>query len=53
MDILYHTGSSIGFRNIIYRIPSKNFTVVILTNRDAGGEFSKLTSAHKIIDIFF
>jgi CubicO group peptidase (beta-lactamase class C family) len=53
MDILYHTGSSIGFRNIIYRIPSKNFTVVILTNRDAGGEFSKLTAAHKIIDIFF
>jgi len=53
MDILYHTGSSIGFRNIIYRIPSKNFTVVILTNRDAGGEFSTLTSAHNIIDIFF
>ena len=25
MDIIYHTGSSIGFRNIFYRIPSKNF----------------------------
>lgn len=53
MDILYHTGSSIGFRNIIYRIPSKNFTAVILTNRDAGGEFSTLTSVHKVVDVFF
>lgn len=53
MDILYHTGSSIGFRNIIYRIPAKNFSVVILTNRDQGGEFSTLETAHKVIDIFF
>ncbi len=53
MDILYHTGSSIGFRNILYRIPSKNFTAVILTNRDAGGEFSTLTSVHKVVDVFF
>lgn len=53
MDILYHTGSSIGFRNIIYRIPSKNFSAVILTNRDEGGEFSTLESVHKVIDVFF
>ncbi|MBT6037557.1 MAG: beta-lactamase family protein [Kordiimonadaceae bacterium] len=53
MDILYHTGSSIGFRNILYRIPSKNFSAVILTNRDAGGEFSTLVSVHKVVDVFF
>lgn len=53
MDIHYHTGSSIGFRNIIYRIPSKNFSAVILTNRDDGGEFSTLVSVHKVVDVFF
>lgn len=53
LDIVYHTGSSIGFRNILYRIPGKNFTVVILTNRDEGSEFSSLDKAHKVIDIFF
>ena len=53
MDVLYHTGSSIGFRNILYRIPSKNFTAVILTNRDAGGEFSTLASVHKVVDVFY
>lgn len=53
MDILYHTGSSIGFRNILYRIPSKNFTAVILTNRDSGGEFSTLEMVHKVVDVFY
>jgi CubicO group peptidase (beta-lactamase class C family) len=53
MDIEYHTGSSIGFRNILYRIPSRNFSAVILTNRDEGGEFSTLESVHKVVDVFF
>lgn len=53
MDIVYHTGSSIGFRNIIYRIPSEKFTAVILTNRDEGGEFTTLDTVHKIVDEFF
>jgi len=53
MDILYHTGSSIGFRNILYRIPSQNFSAVILTNRDAGGEFSTLEIVHKVVEVFF
>ncbi len=50
--IVYHTGSTRGFRNIIYRIPEKEFTIVILTNRDAGSEFSTLVFAHKMVDIF-
>ena len=53
MDVVYHTGSSIGFRNILYRIPEKNFTAVILTNRDSGGEFSTLETVHKVIDQFY
>ncbi len=50
MEIVYHTGSSIGFRNIIYRIPGKNFSVIILTNRDSGSEFSTLKLAHEVVD---
>jgi CubicO group peptidase (beta-lactamase class C family) len=53
LDIIYHTGSSIGFRNILYRIPSKNFTIVILTNRDSGGEFSTLELVHNVVDLYF
>ena len=53
MEINYHTGSSIGFRNIYYRIPSKNFSLVIFRNRDEGSEFSSLEYAHKMVDVFF
>lgn len=33
---VYHTGSTRGFRNVIYRIPSESLTVIILTNRNEG-----------------
>jgi len=52
MDIIFHTGSSIGFRNIFYRVPSKHFSVVLFTNRDEGGEFTTLETAHKLVDIY-
>jgi CubicO group peptidase (beta-lactamase class C family) len=52
-NIVYHTGSTRGFRNIIYRIPDEKFTIVILTNRDAGSEFSTLGFAHQIVDLYF
>jgi len=52
LDIIFHTGSSIGFRNIIYRVPSRSFSVVLFTNRNEGGEFTTLDTAHKIIDIY-
>jgi CubicO group peptidase (beta-lactamase class C family) len=52
-EVVYHTGSTRGFRNIIYRVPENNFTIVILTNRDAGSEFSTLQFAHQIIDLDF
>lgn len=53
MEVHYHTGSSIGFRNIYYRIPSKNFSLLILRNRDEGGEFSSLEYAHRMVDVYF
>lgn len=34
--VVYHTGSTQGFRNVIYRVPSQKFTVIILTNRNEG-----------------
>lgn len=52
MGIVFHTGSSIGFRNIYYRVPSRNFSVVLFTNRDEGGEFTTLETAHRIVDIY-
>ncbi len=49
-EIVYHGGSTVGFRNVIYRIPSKKFTIIILTNRDEG-EPEKL--AEQIVDFYF
>lgn len=52
-EVVYHTGSTRGFRNIIYRMPEKKFTIVILTNRDAGSEFNTLEFAHQLVNIYF
>ncbi|HSL88893.1 MAG TPA: serine hydrolase domain-containing protein [Ignavibacteriaceae bacterium] len=52
-EAVYHTGSTKGFRNIIYRIPDRNFTIVILTNRNAGPERITLDLAYKIADFYF
>jgi CubicO group peptidase (beta-lactamase class C family) len=52
IEVVYHTGSTRGFRNIIYRVPEKKLTIVILTNRDAGSEFSTLKFAHQIYDLY-
>ena len=32
----YHTGSTMGFRNAVLRIPTQRLTVVVLTNRNEG-----------------
>lgn len=52
-DVVYHTGSTKGFRNVIYRIPENKFTIVILTNRDSGPESSALDLAHQMLKIYF
>ena len=48
-QVIYHTGSTKGFRNVIYRIPDLNFTVILLTNRDEG-DMENL--AEKIVSIY-
>lgn len=49
-EIVYHGGSTQGFRNVIYRVPSQKFTAIILTNRDEG-EPEKI--ADQIFDLYF
>jgi CubicO group peptidase (beta-lactamase class C family) len=34
-ETLWHSGETLGFRNVIVRFPQRHFTVIILTNRDA------------------
>jgi len=34
---VYHTGTTIGFRNVIERFPESDLTMVFLSNRDEGG----------------
>jgi hypothetical protein len=50
MDVVYHTGSTRGFRNVIYKIPSENFTIIILTNRN---ENEPLLLAEHLAELFF
>jgi CubicO group peptidase (beta-lactamase class C family) len=45
---LYHTGSTRGFRNAIFRLPDQHLTVIILTNRNEG---EPIELARKIADI--
>jgi len=34
-DCVWHSGESLGFRNVLLRFPSRRLTVVMLSNRDA------------------
>lgn len=45
----HHTGSTRGFRNIIYRIPELHFTIILLTNRNEG---AMIDLGEKIAEIY-
>jgi CubicO group peptidase (beta-lactamase class C family) len=34
-ETLWHSGETVGFRNVIVRWPRRHFTVIVLSNRDA------------------
>lgn len=34
-ETVWHSGETVGFRNVIIRYPRRHFTVIVLTNRDA------------------
>ncbi len=48
-EIVYHSGETRGFRNVIYRIPDLKFTVILLTNRNEGDTISL---AEKMVSIY-
>lgn len=48
-EIVYHSGETRGFRNVIYRIPDLKFTVILLSNRNEG---DTIGLAEKIIPIY-
>ncbi|SFC82227.1 CubicO group peptidase, beta-lactamase class C family [Parapedobacter composti] len=48
---VYHTGSSTSFRNIFYRIPSRRFSIILLTNRNEPREEDMLTLAELIAEV--
>ncbi|MCF1750746.1 serine hydrolase domain-containing protein [Mariniradius sediminis] len=50
--VVYHTGSTDSFRNIIYRIPSRNLSIIILTNRDTPEEENMVNLAERVISEF-
>ena len=39
-DTVWHSGESVGFRNVIVRWPQQHFTVIVLTNRDDAEPYS-------------
>ncbi|MGV3764321.1 serine hydrolase domain-containing protein [Parapedobacter sp.] len=49
-QVVYHTGSSTSFRNVFYRIPSRRFSIILLTNRNQPAEEAMVTLAERITD---
>ena len=50
LSSVYHTGSTRGFRNAIFRLPDQHLTVIILTNRNEG---EPIELARKVADLMF
>jgi CubicO group peptidase (beta-lactamase class C family) len=47
-ETLWHSGETIGFRNVIVRYPGRHLTVVILTNRNEPEPFAKALEVAKL-----
>ncbi|HEV7763748.1 MAG TPA: serine hydrolase domain-containing protein [Thermoanaerobaculia bacterium] len=48
--MIWHTGETRGFRNVLLRFPEKRLTVVLLTNRNEPAPYA---TALKIAELFF
>jgi CubicO group peptidase (beta-lactamase class C family) len=44
----WHSGETIGFRNVIVRYPEHRFTVIVLTNRDAPAPYPTALAIAKV-----
>ena len=47
-ETLWHSGETVGFRNVIIRWPRRHFTVIVLTNRDAPEPYSLALAIAKL-----
>ncbi|HWK98812.1 MAG TPA: serine hydrolase domain-containing protein [Parapedobacter sp.] len=47
-QVVYHTGSSTSFRNVFYRVPSRQFSIILLTNRNQPAEEEMVILAERI-----
>lgn len=48
-DRLWHSGETIGFRNVIVRDPKRRLTVVILTNRNEPPPYAKALEIARVV----
>ena len=48
--MLWHSGETRGFRNVLVRFPEKHLTVILLTNRNEPAPYA---TALKVADLFF
>lgn len=49
-DSLWHSGESIGFRNVIVRYPERHMTVIVLTNRNDPEPYETAKRIAAIVD---
>jgi CubicO group peptidase (beta-lactamase class C family) len=47
-ETLWHSGETIGFRNVLVRFPRRHFTVIVLTNRDGGEPYDLALAIAKL-----
>lgn len=47
-DMLWHTGETIGFRNVILRWPKQHLTVILLSNRNEPGPYDTALDIAKL-----
>ena len=47
-DMLWHTGETIGFRNVILRWPKQHLTVILLSNRSEPGPYDTALDIAKL-----
>lgn len=48
-ETLWHSGETVGFRNVIVRNPSRRLTVVMLTNRDAPAPYETALAVARLM----
>lgn len=47
-ETLWHSGETVGFRNVIVRWPARHFTVIVLTNRDQPAPYALALAIAKL-----